>query len=284
MKSAKSVLAAAALFVLACCGTDPLKRLESTPGVLAVVGRYYATSEDLEAQLRLSRAEQVQDDALRSRVWDLLVQDLLVLNASAEDPEPPEPMSLGVYADPQKRTARVGEVLQAQVYDKVRVTDAEVEQYYRGHVQDYRRGPGVLLREMQIGDAHKAFEAYQKLRRGQPFADVAREYAGSPEVRARYFQYDELPEYLQPVVAKTRAGSVTPPVEATPELYQILIVVEKADEYVLPLKAVQDEVRLQLSDDKGRQLLETYLKGLGERYRVTVFWAKLPFTYREEAK
>jgi parvulin-like peptidyl-prolyl isomerase len=141
----------------------------------------------------------------------------------------------------------------------------------------------VLLREMQISDAHKAFEAYQKLRKGQPFADVAREYAGSPSVQARYFQYDELPEYLQPVLAKTRAGSVTRPIEATPELYQLIIVVQKADRYVLPLSSVEDEIRLQLVDEKGGQRLAQYLAGLRERFPVTVFWAKLPFAYREEA-
>lgn len=282
MNPARAFLAAA-LLLLASCGRDPVERLESTPDVLAVVGRFYITRADLEAQLRMSRAEQLRDEAVQSRVLDLLVRDLLVLNAAAQDTEPPEPVSLGVLTDPKARTAKVEEVLQEQVYGKVEVSAEEVERYYREHLKEYSRGPGVLLREMQTADAHKAFEAYQKLRRGQPFADVARQYADSPGVEARYFQYDELPEYLQPVVAKTRAGSVTRPIEATPELYQLILVIQKADRYVLPLSLVQDEIRLQLVDERGGQQLAQYLKGLRERFPVTVFWAKLPFAYREEA-
>ncbi len=268
-------------FLQAACGRDPVERLRENPEVLAVVGRYYVTRGDFEAVVKQNQAVRTQDALVRSRLLDQLVRDLLVLNDSA-GPASAGLQPLGEYADPAARAIKVDDVLQQRIYGKVSVSEEEVRQYYREHPALYRKGPGVLLREMQIPDEKRAREAHHQVMKGRPFIEVARQYGTPPDQGARYFQYDELPEYLQPILSKMGPGAVTEPIAASSEFYQIIIVVKRCGEYVTPLSEAREEIWLQLSDQKGEELLEQYIEQLRRRFRVTVFWNKLPFTYGKE--
>jgi parvulin-like peptidyl-prolyl isomerase len=268
-------------FILAACGRDPVERLRENPEVLAVVGRYFVSRGDFEAVVKQNQAARTQDALVRSRLLDQLVRDLLVLNDSVEPPSGAL-QPLGEYADPAARAIKVDDVLQQRIYGKVSVSEEAVRRYYREHPALYRKGPGVLLREMQIPDEKRAREAYRQIMKGRPFIEVARQYGTPLDQGARYFQNDELPEYLQPVLSKMGPGAVTEPIAASSEFYQIIIVVKRYEEYVTPLNEAREEIRLQLSDQKGEEMLAQYLEQLRGRYRVTVFWTKLPFTYGKE--
>jgi len=164
------------------------------------------------------------------------------------------------------------------------VTDAQVEAYYKAHARDFARGPGLLLREMLLGGEKQAREADRLLRRGEPFVDVAKRYSVSPgEVGARYFEFAELPEYLQPQLADLEAGRLTRPIAVSPDLFQIILVLQRAESYTPPLEAVSDQIRLQLLDEEGNRAYRAFLAGLRQRFLVQVFWAKLPFQYVKEA-
>jgi hypothetical protein len=272
----------AGMLLLAACGRDPIGRLKKSPDVLGAVGRYYLTRADFTAVVKQNQAVPTQNAAVQSRLLDQLVRDLLVLNDAAADPVSQDFQPLAQYADPVARATKLSDVLQQRIYSRVSVSDAEVRQYYDQHLSDYRRGPGVLLREMQIPGEKSAREAYRLLMAGKPFIDVARQFGSSQEQGARYFQYDELPEYLQPVLSKMGPGAVTKPIPASSEFFQILIVVKRYDAYVIPLGEAREEIELQLSDQKGETLLEEYLQELRGRFRVVVFWNRLPFTYSKE--
>jgi peptidyl-prolyl cis-trans isomerase C len=137
---------------------------------------------------------------------------------------------------------------------------------------------------MLLGGEKQAREADRLLRRGEPFADVAKSYSVSPEgAGARYFEYTELPEYLQPQLAGLEAGMLTRPIAVSPDLFQIILVVQRAEGYALPLEAVSGQIRLQLTDEEGNRAYQAYLAGLRQRFLVQVFWAKLPFQYVKEA-
>lgn len=282
MRFRSLALLLAAPLLLVGCGRDPIGRLKENPDVLGVVGRYYVTLGDFDAVVKQNQAVPTQNAAVRSRLLDQLEKDLLVLNDAAGEPESAGFQSLGPYADPVARATKLGDLLQQRIYSRVSVTDGEVEQYYRQHLSDYCKGPGVLLREMQIPDEKRAREAYQLLMTGKPFIEVARQFGNTPDQGARYFQYDELPEYLQPVLSKMGPGAVTKPISASSEFYQILIVVKRFDEYVIPLSEAREEIQLQISDQKGEKLLEEYLQELHGRFRVVVFWNRLPFAYSKE--
>jgi hypothetical protein len=266
------------------CGRDPVARLERDPEVLAVVGRYAVTRSDLARALAYNQAEASEDPWVKSRVWDDLLDQVLVLNdmAPAVGPAPPE--RLGTLSDPKTREEVVDSVLQERVYAKVEVDPDEVEAYYRGHADEFSRGPGVLVREMLLSGPTQADDAERLLRRGHSFVDVARLYSLSPRRGApQYFLYEELPDYLRPLLEKTVPGTATPPIRVTDSAYQILFVEGRFKSYTEPLEDAAPEIRLRLTDETGQKLKADYLAGLRTRFRTAVFSSKLPFGYQKES-
>jgi hypothetical protein len=265
------------------CRQNPVAALKKDPAVLGIVGRYVVTRKDYDAAIDFNQAGNTQDALVQSRIWDRLVNGLLVLNDLALDPPPSWPIPLGSMADPRVREAAVTSALQERVYSKVSVSTDQVAAYYREHQDEFKRGPGALVREMLLPGEALARDAERLLRRGHSFVDVARLYSLSPERgTARYFQYDEIPDYLLAAVKKTRAGVPSPPILVSADSYQIIMVERRFDAFTLPLQEVAPEIRLRLTDEKGDQLYQEYMAGLRKRFRLVVFYSKLPFVYEKE--
>ncbi len=271
------------LAMLSACTRDPVARLKKDPNVLAVVGCYEITRADLTAAAAYNQADTTQDPWVQSRVWDDLVDALLVLNDRAPEPSGEPPRPLGDLSDPQARENVVDSTLDERVYAKAEVSDREIEAYYRDHRDEFQRGPGVLLRQMLLPGSTQAGDAEALLRRGHSFVDVARLYSLSPDRGAlQYFQYSELPDYLKPVIDEAKTGAPTAPLRLSGSSYQILLVEGRHETYLLPEDEVAPEIRLRLSDERREELKARYLADLHRRFRTVVFWSKLPFAYQKE--
>ena len=275
--------ALAVLLLLAACANSPMRRLERNPDILAVVGRYFITRTDLASALTYNQVPDTQDPLIQSRIWDGLVNSVLILNDAATGPVPHAPVSLGPYSDPKVRDDQTGAELEENVYSKINVLPGEVERYYQQHLADYRRGEGVLLRTILVSGLKQAQDAEKLLRAGHSFGDVARLYSVSPDRGSpQYFQSSELPDYLRDRLAQASPGVPTEPIRVSDEFYQIVLVQQRCTSYVLPLEEVAPQIRLTLSDAKGDRLLKEYLSNLRQRFQVVVFWSKLPFRYQKE--
>ncbi len=275
--------ALAVLLLLAACANSPMRRLERNPDILAVVGRYFITRTDLASALTYNQVPDTQDPLIQSRIWDGLVNSVLILNDAATGAVPPAPVSLGPYSDPKVRDDQTGAELEENVYSKINVLPGEVERYYQQHLADYRRGEGVLLRTILVSGLKQAQDVEKLLRAGHSFGDVARLYSVSPDRGSpQYFQSSELPDYLRDRLAQASPGVPTEPIRVSDEFYQIVLVQQRCTSYVLPLEEVAPQIRLTLSDAKGDRLLKEYLSNLRQRFQVVVFWSKLPFRYQKE--
>lgn len=271
------------LLCLAACRTARLEALRKDPSVLAFAGRFRVERGDLEAAVRYRQAGEESDPALLSRIFDGLLEEVLVLNDAVLAPPPSLPEPLGAYADPARREAFVSSVLQQKVYAKVHISEGEVEAFYRAHLADFERGPGLLVREILLSGEAQAREALALLRQGHSFEDVARLYSLSPERgAAQYFEYEELPDYLRETLRRAPLHRPTEPIQASPETVQIFLVERRSLAYTPSLHEVAPEIRLTLSDAAGERLYAEYIESLRRRFPPQVFWDKLPFAYRKE--
>jgi len=278
-----SLAAAFILLALGGCRKDPVKRLQKDPDTLAVTGRFAVTKTDLASALAYNQAEGTQDAWVQSRVLDGLLEEALVLNDAAPVRGEGPPAFLGPLSDPKVREAAVDAALQERVFAKVTVSQEAVSAYYRDHLDEFRRGAGVLVREMWLPGPVQAGDAKRLLSQGHSFVDVARLYSLSPQRGAsQYFQFDELPEYLRPLLEAARPGSVTAPVRLAENSYEILLLEGRFTSYVLPEDDVAPEIRLRLYDEMGERLKARYLQALRGRFRIVVFSSKLPFEYQKE--
>lgn len=277
------LVAGICLLSLAACKGAGREALRKDPDVLALVGRFRIHRSDFSAAVRYRQVEEGSDPGLLSRIFDGLLEEVLVLNDAGNGASLARPEPLGPYADPARREAFVATVLQQKVYSKVRVTDEEVAAHYREHLSEYERGPGILFREILLSGEAQAREARALLLRGHSFEDVARLYSLSPERgAAQYFTYEELPDYLREVLRRAPPGVPTEPVRASADTLQIFLVERRFLHYTPPLEEVAPQIRLTLSDAAGERLYAEYLEGLRRRFPPEVFWGKLPFAYRKE--
>ncbi len=272
-----------AVFLVSACHRNPIERLKAEPDVLGVVGRYYVQRKTFKAALDQNQVAGTKNADIMSRIWDHLVNDVLILNDLAPGPAPAAPEPLGKYADYQALEDAASAALQKKVYSKVEISSAEVKAYYKAHISEFQKGRGVLLRAILLPGLKQAREAESLLKRGHSFPAVARLYSLSPERGTeQYFEYQELPDYLRREVRIAKAGVPTRPIQVSAEFYQIILVVKSYKKYTLPLQDVAPHIRLTIADAKGDRYLDAYLAGLRRRFKITVFWSKLPFTYRKE--
>lgn len=282
MKSPFLLVACALLAGLSCSG-DPVRMLAEDPFTMAIVGRYSVTAEDFRLSQEYARPSKEAGDSVRSRLWDLLVEEVLVLNDLAATAPPPVPIPLGPYADPVLRADTVRHALESKVYSQATVSDQEVKRYYQEHAAEYARGRGLLVRQMLLSGRAQAEEAARLLGSGHSFSDVARLYSGSPERGgSEYFAQEEIPEFLLPTLSTLPAGKPSAPIEVAPDSFQIILVERRLDSFTLPLHEVAPLIRLKLTDEAQAALASRYLATLRERFPVRVFQNKFPFRYEKE--
>lgn len=277
----------ASLFLLVAgalsCSGDPLRRFAEDRATLAVVGRYLVTVEDLGRSQDYARPSQTGGDSVRSRLWDRLLEEVLVLNDLATPPAPAVPVPLGPYADPVLRADTVRHALESKVYSRATVSDAEIQRYYKDHASEYARGKGFLVRQMLLSGRVQADEAVRLLSSGHSFNDVARLYSGSPErAGSEYFAQEEIPEFLRATLASLPTGKPSAPIEVSPDSFQILLVERRLERFTLPLEEVAPLIRLKLTDEAQAALAAQYFETLRERFPATLFPEKFPFRYEKE--
>ncbi len=249
---------------------------------VATVGAFFVTVDDLDREVR-SSGQTADSPALRSRLFDALVDEVLILNGAVNAAEEGQLRPLGEYADPRKRKETASMLLKEKVYSRIEVSTRDVEDYYNRRRSEFARGEGVLVRQMTLGGGNLKNEAMDLLQKKHSFEDVARLYSISPDRgRQQYFEMSELPEYLVPFIMTLREGQVSKPIEISKDTFQVILLEKRAKEFVLPLDMIRQMVRLHLSDMKGEELRKDFLDSLRKRYNVHLFYERLPFGYVKE--
>ena len=278
----KKSLVLAALLVLALGCFRQERDPSSEKATVAAVGVFYVTVDDLNREFR-SAGDEPSGPALKSRIFDAMVEDVLLLNGLLNQPKDGKLKPLGEYADPVKRKNAASMFLEEKVYSRIEISPEEVEKFYAERKADFTRGSGVLVRQMTLGGGRLKNEAIDLLRSKHSFEDVARLYSISPDRgKEQYFEMNELPEYLVPFIMTLKEGQVSEPIEISKDTYQVILLQKRMKEYVLPLDMVRQMVRLHLSDIKGGRLKKDFLDSLGKMYNIRLFYDRLPFGYVKE--
>ena len=155
-------------------------------------------------------------------------------------------------------------LIRGKVLPKVRVSPAEVEQYYQRNIQKYTEEAAIhcfaitfFKKENPESGAAvltKAREALKKIREGAYFPDVAREYSEDP-VRAEkggdwgWITPGALEKKASDAAFALKEGEYSGIVDGD-AAHWILWVKEKRDRSVIPLSAVWKEIELAIRVDK----------------------------------
>lgn len=168
------------------------------------------------------------------------------------------------------------EVRRMEVENKVSVSEPEIEERYRLHIDEYTTPPGVRLREIVVKfdetneteQAEKARRLLQDIEQGADFAEVARMHSDSGSRDAGgdlgFFSEGELTESLAVVAFELSPGEVSDIIRLDAAFY-IILVEERVDATVKDLVDVRNEVADAIFQEKMQLQMEKFVKQIRER-------------------
>ena len=175
-------------------------------------------------------------------------------------------------------------VMQREVAGGIILDEQVVRDYYLQHRSEMVRAEQVHLREILVsteglsGEAltareDRVREALEKIRKGEPFDEVAKQYSDSPTASEGgdlgLFEPDKLAASIRDLVMKLRAGGVTDPLR-TPQGFLILQLVEHYQAGIPPFEQVENEIRQKLYFDQVQPALRNFLSQLRRENYVMV--------------
>ena len=176
-------------------------------------------------------------------------------------------------------------LLRQEVYDKIRISDQDVKDFYREHEADLRGDERLRLRQVLVALPREAdtemLQAAQaeaqavleRIRSGEDFAAVAREVSdGANAARGGdmgLITRQQLPVALQGPLARVEVGEIKGPLRSR-QGFHVIRVEGREPGALPPLEEAAEPIRNYLTRERGEQLTEEYVAELRERAEIQV--------------
>ena len=167
-------------------------------------------------------------------------------------------------------------VVQREVSGKVFVDSEKVRQYYLTRREELAQPERVRLREILVSTEkflpaeipareERARELLAKIRKGEKFEDLAREYSDAPTGAdggdLGYFEPDKLAPAIREAISNLNISGVSDAIR-TQQGWLVLQLVERRAAGVPPLEEAEDEIRNRLFMDEVQPALREFLSEL----------------------
>lgn len=172
-------------------------------------------------------------------------------------------------------------VIRQDVSRSVFFTEEEMQGWYDEHKDELAQPEQVRLREILISTAirsqeqaaDRTREVLVKIRKGESFADLAREYSEAPTAanggELGQFEPGQLSQQVQDLIVNLLEGGVADP-QLTPEGYLILQLAEKTAGGVPPIEKARETIQNSLYMDRVQPAFRKFLDKLRKENFVFV--------------
>lgn len=175
------------------------------------------------------------------------------------------------------------EVINFEVSSRVSVRDADVEEYYRGHPDEFAIDASVNLREIvfpvtddaQRGELTAQMEAIRTEAQAAEadFAELARRHSQTASAEngglIGPFTPGDLAPALESVAFRLEAGTVSEVIDTGRALH-LIQVEQRTQASKLPLEEVRDEIRARLEDEMYSRELQAFLQKIREESSIWI--------------
>lgn len=230
-----------------------------------------------EALIRQKNAElglKVSDEEIEAAIRDVQKQNNLT-REQLQEALKAQGMGFDEYRETLGKQILRFKLIGREVQSKVEVTNQEIRDYFRDHIDQFREEPSTRLSRLtfplkisnpeQLGAVRaKAAGALARLRQGEEFGVVLQEYKeeGSAEGGDMgAFAEGEITPAFAEAVEGLKDGGISEIVEAAGGLH-ILKVVEKSSGKVRQFDSVKDEIRKILMEQKTEAQFKSWAEGL----------------------
>lgn len=244
-------------------------------------------SELIEEALISQRIDElglkVTDEELEAAVQDVQKQNRLTREQLIEALQL-EGMTLEAYRENLGKQILRFKLLGREVQSKIEVTNQEIRDYFRTHIDDFREPAYIRLSRLSFplpvkasaGQREavraKAEEAHGRLRQGEDFysvmlASTADQSAEGGDLGT--FKEGELTATFERAVQGLKEGDVSQVIESA-DGYHILKVEERSPGKIRQFDVVQDEIRKAIADQKTEARFKEWSQGLRKNAYIDI--------------
>ncbi|NPB09400.1 MAG: hypothetical protein GXO17_03510 [Thermodesulfobacteria bacterium] len=164
-------------------------------------------------------------------------------------------------------------LIQTQVRGRLVITEEELRDYYQKHYLSSGQTKYELAAIIIRGEdaEEKARKAYEELRSGADFVEVARKYSVLPDSGKGLgtFSLEELSPEVREVIRGLKPGEFSRPVKVG-DTWQIFLVIAVHAEGAKSFEEAKPEIQQKLYQEKVDQLFQNWLKELREKSYVRI--------------
>ena len=225
----------------------------------------------------------VSDEEVENAILDVQKQNKLT-REQLEQAVQAQGLSFAAYRDNLRKQLLRYKLLGQEVRSKVDISETEVRDYYRAHLEEYRQNPKVTLSAITFPVPEKAGssereairnaarQALARLRQGETFAQVADAYRDSFGVTGgalgSFAEGELTPEFAQAItgVAKGEFGNLA----ETAQAIVVLKVDERSAGGLRQFESVRAEITQTLTDRKTDGRIKEWTQSLKQKSYIDI--------------
>ena len=166
--------------------------------------------------------------------------------------------------------------------DAPQPSDAEVRGYYQQHINDFRTGEQVHVRQILVHDEALAYDIEEKLKNGAAFENLSAEHSLAPNAKKGgeigFVSRGELPKMFEDEIFSLKPGSVSTVIR-TDSSFHIFKIDERRPPGIVDLAAATPVIRERLKEDEIRQSMAKLVGKARKDMQIAILTKRLPFRY-----
>ncbi len=189
-----------------------------------------------------------------------------------------EEIDIAEWKKALRETLEIEQMLDREVYSRIKIGAEEVSRVYRENPKRYRIGRRWRVRQIMVGSEEEAKRLRGRIVDGVPFSRLARQASHGPERQKGgdmgLFTEGQFPERVEKVIRDLKEGEISGVVQ-TSSGFHLFQVTETRSGGMQPFRAVREEIRSELLAKKSRKNLKRWLAGLKEKSEIHYYWRNL---------
>ncbi len=166
-------------------------------------------------------------------------------------------------------------VLEAAVSKNVKISDAQVKDYFDKNHTTLDKQEQVRAKHILVADPKTAAMVEQQLKSGADFATLAKKYSTDPSSKDKggelgFFQKGQMVPAFQAAAFSQPIGVVGPPVKS-PFGYHIIVVEERKPAVKATLASSHDQIATTLKEQQDQTQIPEFLQNLRTKAKIVVF-------------
>ena len=241
--------------------------------VLAVVNGKSITQKDFDDRVaNISPAmKQVIMERKKEFLSEMILETLFLEEAAkkniANDPE------VKKLVNEAKKKIMIARLMDIEAQAKASVTNEEIEKFYNDNKDKFQSPLQIRASQIQLETKEKAEEVLAKLKKGENFEQLAKEYSVD-QTKDRggdvgYFMKGQLIPEFENACFNMNKGE-TSGVVKTPLGYHIIKITDMQEARLLTLDEVREAIKNQIMANKKREAMAKFIQELRDKSKIKI--------------